>query len=633
MALISLHQICFSFGGTPLLNGATLSIEDNQRIALLGRNGQGKSTLFNLITQKLKPESGEILFEDGLQVGILPQEVIVPDERTIREIIIKGLGNIGTVLWDYEQALLKSDESTVEILQNKISKADAWELHADVDAVINRFELNENTILSSLSAGWRRRVSLARAVINKPKLLLLDEPTNHLDIASIQWLEKFIANYDGAVMLITHDRYFMNKCTSRILDLDRGNLSSWDCSYYQYLQRREHQLEVEEKQAHLFDKKLANEETWIRKGIKARRTRNEGRVRALEELRKQRAQRRERSGTVRLEMQEGTQSGKLICQLKKVSFSYPNTEEPIFSNLTTKIMRGDRIGIIGNNGTGKTTLIKTLLGELQPTSGEQKMGSNLQIVYFDQNQACLNPESNLQDVVANGGDWVEINGRKLHYKGYLKRFLFDEEHQRSKVKNLSGGERNRLLLAQLFTKPCNVLVLDEPTNDLDMETLELLEELVEQFSGTLILVSHDRAFVNNTVSSILLLDGDGLVHEYIGGYDDAIEQHQPIINARLAKIAQQQEKQRQEATAKKETQKKEKKKKLSYMAQREFDALPEKIENLEEIQTRLTKEIENPDLYTDDGSKLKAVSAELKKISSELETAYERWSELEEQTI
>ncbi|MFT7235384.1 MAG: ATP-binding cassette subfamily F protein uup, partial [Methylophagaceae bacterium] len=530
MALLSLKQITVSYGGPNLLNNVDFQLDRGERVCLVGRNGAGKSTLMKLIAGELTPDGGEIRGQD-LKIARLEQEVSGSTDGSVFDVVARGLGEVAPLLIEYHHVLhqLETDASETVLAalaraQSKLEAADGWSVEQRVESVISRLSLNADNEFSALSGGMKRRVLLAQALVKEPDVLLLDEPTNHLDINSITWLEEFLKSYSGTVLFITHDRTFLQALATRIVQLDRGNLVSFPGDYRSFLQRREALLAEEESQNALFDKKLAQEEVWIRQGIKARRTRNEGRVRALEQLRRERGQRREKLGNVKMELQDAQRSGKLVVEAEDLMQSYGGIT--LFSGFTTSIQRGDRIGVIGPNGCGKSTLLSILLGKNNPEQGEVTLGTNLEVAYFDQLRSQLDEEASVVDNVGQGSDFVEISGARKHIMGYLQDFLFTPERARTPVKALSGGERNRLLLAKLFTQPANLLVMDEPTNDLDAETLDLLEDLLMNYHGTLLLVSHDRAFLNNVATSTIVFDDDNQVREYVGGYDDWVNQRQ-----------------------------------------------------------------------------------------------------------
>src|SRR5690242_10297546 len=527
MSLIQLQHVDFSIGGPLLLADVDLSIERGERVCVVGRNGEGKSTLMKLIAGQLQPDDGEVRVQNGIVVARMAQEVPQSTAGSVFDVVAEGLGDLGRLLARYHHLLaagLHSDD-TFEALgevQHEIESRQGWDLDRRVDDVLARLELPGETDFAALSGGMKRRVLLAQALVRKPDVLLLDEPTNHLDIEAIGWLETFLKQFAGSILFVTHDRSFLRALATRIVEIDRGALTDWPGDYDNYLRRREERLHAEAQANALFDKKLAQEEVWIRQGIKARRTRNEGRVRALKALRAERAQRRELGGNVKMTAASAQASGKKVIELRHVHQAYDG--RVLIDDLTTTVMRGDRIGIIGPNGAGKSTLLKIMLGELTPLRGTAELGTNIEIAYFDQHRLQLNDKLNALDNVAEGREFIELNGQRKHIIGYLQDFLFSPERARAPITRLSGGERNRLLLAKLFAQPSNLLVMDEPTNDLDVETLELLEELLTDYQGTLLLVSHDRAFLDNVVSSTLVLEGDGKVGEYVGGYSDWLRQ-------------------------------------------------------------------------------------------------------------
>ncbi|MDD2366959.1 MAG: ATP-binding cassette domain-containing protein [Desulfuromonadaceae bacterium] len=625
MALVSLRDITLAFGGPPIFNGINLQIEQGDRLCLMGRNGSGKSTLLRLIGGELPPESGDIQKQQGLKVAALTQDV--PQELTgsVFDIVAAGMGNAAATLAEYHHISHGLSESysdklmaRLELLQKELEENGGWTLHQEVERVLNRLDLDPDTEFTELSGGTKRRVLLARALISNPDILILDEPTNHLDIDTILWLEEFLAKNLRTVLFVTHDRAFARRLANRVAELDRGRIYAFPCGYDDFVERREALLEAEITRQALFDKKLAQEEAWVRQGIKARRTRNEGRVRALKKLREESRQRRERQGTAKIQLQIADRSGALVAEATDVAFAYADT--PIIKNLSTTIMRGDRIGIIGSNGTGKTTLLRLLLGELEPQKGEIKLGTRREVIYFDQLREQLDINKSVQENVGEGNDTLIINGQPRHIIGYLQDFLFSPERARTPVNILSGGERNRLLLAKLFTRPSNILVMDEPTNDLDTETLDLLEDLLIDYPGTLLLVSHDRDFLNNVVSSTLVLKGDGSVQEFAGGYDDWLTQSLSEKGAPQAPT---------KAAPEKGRPVKEKIRKLSFNEQKELDSLPERISALEEEQKDLHEQLADPEFYKNAGSGVVTVNARLAELEKELESAFVRWDELE----
>lgn len=625
MALIWINNITVSFGGPLLLDGASLQIEAGERIGLLGRNGSGKSTLMKLLHGDIVPDAGEIIRDKNVRISIMPQDVEdIPG--SIYDVVASGGQAHLDLLRAYHDLTLQLTNNTDQTLLHKIEKvqhqletAGAWQFHQKVEAVISRVELDENLEFRFLSAGLKRRVLLARALAADPDILLLDEPTNHLDIASILWLEDFLQSFEKTLMFVTHDRAFLQKIATRIVEIDRGKLFSFSCNYATYLERRHGMADAEEKQWQTFDKKLAREEIWVRQGIKARRTRNEGRVRALVQMREERARRRESEGNVRLVISEAQRSGKLVVDAAKISFAYD--DQKIIDAFSTTILRGDRVGIIGPNGSGKTTLLKVLLGELPVSGGKIKLGTGIAIAYFDQLRAQFDEGKSLKDNIAGGNDTVFINGAPQHIVGYLQNFLFQPAQILAPISSLSGGERNRLLLARLFAAPSNVLVLDEPTNDLDAETLDLLEDRLLEYSGTIMLVSHDRTFLNNVVTSTIVLEGDGRLQEYIGGYDDWIRQRD--ADTSQFKTAP------KDKTVKPQKRPREKSK-LSFKETRELEDLPRQINVLEVQKTELISVLNSPEFYKKNNvAQVQAVNGQLEALDAKLSDAYRRWDELE----
>ena len=622
MALLWINNISVSFGGPLLLDGASLQIEAGERIGLLGRNGSGKSTLMKLLHQDIVPDTGEMVCAGEVRVALMPQD-IEDLPGTVYDVVASGGQKHLDLLRAYHDLTLQMANSDDQILLNKIEQvqhqlevAGAWQHSRKVEAVISRTSLDEQAEFRFLSAGLKRRVLLARALVSEPDILLLDEPTNHLDIDSILWLEAFLQNFDKTLMFVAHDRTFLQKIATRIVEIDRGKLFSFSCNYTTYLERRQAMQDAEEKQWQTFDKKLAQEEIWIRQGVKARRTRNEGRVRVLMALREERARRRERDGNVRFAISEAQRTGKLVADAEKISFSYG--DKKIIDSFSTTILRGDRVGIIGPNGSGKTTLLKVLVGELPISGGKIRLGTGIAIAYFDQLRAQFDESKSLRDNISDGNDTVFINGTARHIVGYLQDFLFPPAQILAPVSSLSGGERNRLLLARLFATPSNVLVLDEPTNDLDAETLELLEDRLLEYTGTILLVSHDRTFLNNVVTSTIVLEGEGRLQEYVGGYDDWLRQRVEIKETS------------KEAKTKREKQPKEKSK-LSFKETRELEDLPQKIEEMEQAKSELLELLNSPDFYkTNHPDQVMAVHTKLEIMEADLTVAYTRWNELEE---
>lgn len=578
MTIITLRDISISFGEHPLLSDADLQINRGEKIALIGRNGEGKTTLLKIITREIAPDSGEVVTRQNLKIAGLTQEI--PD-------------SISGKVFDIVRADTDSEDH-------------------EVHAKISQMSLDPEADFAKLSGGQKRRVLFAKALVTEPDLLLLDEPTNHLDISTIMWLEKLLKNLQGALLFVTHDRAFLQKIANRIIELDRGKLTSWECDYATYLKRKEATLTAEEDADKNFDKKLAQEEHWVRHGISARRKRNQGRVRKLQELRQVRSVRRAVTGKAKLQLQEIECSGKLVIEAEHITFGYP--DKNIVNDFSSTILRGDKIGIIGDNGTGKTTLLHLLLKDLEPQSGTVRHGTKLQIAHFDQLRSQLNPEESLRDNVAGGSDVVSINGASKHIMSYLQDFLFSPARAMTKVKSLSGGEKNRLLLAKLFTKPANVLVLDEPTNDLDIETLELLENMLVAYQGTILLVSHDRTFLNNVVTSTIVFAENGTLEEYVGGYDDWLRQRPKTTTAQKPKV---------------QKQTKPKSKKLSYKDKLELESLPNLIEQLEQQQAELLQQISQPDFYQQEAEKIMSIQKQMKSNEEKLSQAYSRWEELE----
>ncbi|MEF8793097.1 ATP-binding cassette domain-containing protein [Thiohalorhabdus sp.] len=630
MALITLKNVEVSVGGPrPLLEGAELAIEPGERICIVGRNGSGKSTLLRLLNQEFEPDEGSIRFQPGIRVAKLTQEVPEGTEGSVYEVVSHALGHLGDLLAEFHHLSqnLHADGAAERMgqVQARLDEEGGWDIGTRVDEVVTRLDLDPEADFNQLSGGLKRRVLLAQALVRQPDVLLLDEPTNHLDIDNINWLQDFLRNFAGALVFVTHDRSFLQALATRIVEIDRGELASWPGDYHTYLRRREEKLNAEAQEQARFDKKLAEEEAWIRQGIKARRKRNQGRVRQLQEMRAQRAARREQQGNVRMEASQADKTGKRVIEAEEVNFSYDG--QPIVRNLTTTVMRGDRIGLIGPNGSGKTTLIRLLLGELAPDSGTVDVGTNLQVAYFDQQRAQLDETRTAADNVAGGREHVTVGGKDRHVIGYLQDFLFTPDRARSPITRLSGGERNRLLLSRLFAQPSNVLVMDEPTNDLDIETLELLEELVAGYEGTVLLVSHDRAFLDNVVTSVLVLEGEGRVAEYVGGYSDWLEQRSPApANGQQGAAA---DNPPATETAKPRAPKASPKG-LSNWERRELDELPVRIEDLEGRIEALTGRLGDPAVYQDAATDLQALHSELSELQAELDSAYRRWEELEQ---
>lgn len=634
MSLLRFDNVELAFGTHILLDKINANLAAGSRVGLLGRNGAGKSTLLSLIAGQAQLDSGLVWRTPGLKVAALPQELPEASDEKIYHFVAAGLADVGELLAQYHALTAgEMDEAALNQLQHvqqALEAKDGWQLGTRIDTILQRLQLDPDAPMKSLSGGWRRRAALARALVQAPDILLLDEPTNHLDIEAIEWLEQEVATFPGAIVLVTHDRSFLQRIANEIWELDRGNLFIWSGDYKGYLDNREQRLASEEKTNREFDKKLADEERWIRTGVKARRTRNEGRVRALKQLRLERAARRDHQGTARLQLDAADKSGKSVCELENVSYQYG--DKPIVKNFNLNVMRGDRIGLIGPNGAGKSTLLKLILGDLAPQQGTVKHGTKLQVAYFDQLRGNLDLNANAVDNVAGGREFLEINGKNLHAISYLNNFLFDSARLRTPVWRLSGGEQNRLILAKLFSQPANVLVLDEPTNDLDMETLELLEELLSDFAGTILLVSHDREFLDNVVTSCLVFDGQGGITEHVGGYSDW--QAEIARNPLDTKTAAKKEAKPADKSADKPpvtAAKVEAKKpvKLSYKLQRELEELPQKIEQLDEAINALTEQTMQPDFFSKPHTETEAVLAKLASLQQELEQAYARWEELE----
>ncbi|WP_312570504.1 ATP-binding cassette domain-containing protein [Stutzerimonas balearica] len=637
MTLLKFADVSLAYGTTPLLDRVSWQIARGERVCVIGRNGTGKSSMLSLVKGVRQPDDGEIWRAPGLKIGELPQELPRADERTVFDVVAEGLAGVGELLAEYHHLSMNiQNEADLEKLthvQQALEAKDGWRLQQLVDSTLSRLQLPADRTLAELSGGWRRRVLLAQALVSEPDLLLLDEPTNHLDIGAIAWLEDALAGFNGAVLFITHDRAFLQNLATRILELDRGHLIDWNGDYASFLVHKEQQLAAEETANALFDKKLAQEEVWIRQGIKARRTRNEGRVRALKAMRAERSERRERQGKASFQLESADKSGKQVIVAEHVSFAHPGGE-PLIRDFSMVLQRGDRIGLLGANGSGKTTLLKLLLGELQPSSGSIHIGTKLEVAYFDQLRHQLDLEKTVIDNLAEGREFISIDGQNRHVLSYLGDFLFSPQRARTPVKALSGGERARLLLARLFSKPANLLVLDEPTNDLDVETLELLEEVLLGFAGTVLMVSHDRAFLDNVVTSTLVFQGDGQVREYVGGYQDWLRQGG---SPKLLGIAERAESradkpQATEASTPATAPQVEPaaKKKLSYKLQRELDALPGKIDEVEQAIAAVQAEISAPAFYQQPSEVTGATLARLESLQQELDTLVERWAELEE---
>jgi ATP-binding cassette subfamily F protein uup len=626
MALISLQEINLAFSGPLIFDCLNLQLEPGERIALLGRNGAGKTTLMKVMNGQQQVDSGNVIVQKGIQVAHLPQEVPVDITGTVFDIVLSGLGIRAELLSQHHHLThrLQTEQTPellkqLDVLQDKLNHTDSWNVFSQVKEVIAKMKLDPDSDFTRLSGGQKRRALLARALVLKPEVLLLDEPTNHLDIDSMLWLEGFLLSYPGTVFFVTHDRMFMTHSATRILELDRGKIFSWSCDYKTFLERKQAALDIEEARLDHFDKMLAEEEIWIRKGIKARRCRNEGRVKALERLREEKKAQRKAIGQVRMRAQKVDPSGHRVVKISHLGFGYG--EKCLVKDFTTQIMRGDKIGVIGPNGSGKTTLLRLLLGKLAPLRGKVSLGTNLQIAYYDQLREQLEEDKSVAENVNGESDTIIINGKPRHIIGYLQDFLFTPDRARTPVKVLSGGERNRIFLARLFSKPSNVLVMDEPTNDLDIETLELLEELLLEYPGTLLLVSHDRVFLNNVVTSTMVLEGDGLINEYTGGYDDWLSQRKPLLPTVLkAKPAKKIIRPKIPLVSRK----------LNYKEQHELDSFPSLIEKIEAEQKKIYALLADFNFYQKDSAEIAKTKARSEFLSNELEKAYERWEYLEE---
>ncbi|MDL0433086.1 ATP-binding cassette domain-containing protein [Marinobacter sp. TBZ242] len=624
----------------PLLDQASMTMEPGERVCLLGRNGEGKSTLLKIVTGEVVPDGGVVRLEDGAKLSVLPQNLPVNDTRTAYEAVSGAFPETGDLLAEYHKLTQNADEASLDRMmkvQERLEALDGWRLDQKVGAILAQYGIDPDQTLNTLSGGWQRRVLLARALVTEPDVLLLDEPTNHLDVPAIAWLEEALGQFRGAILFVSHDRAFIRRMATRIVELDRGHLVSFAATYDRYLDLKEKALEEEERQNALFDKRLKQEEAWIRQGIKARRTRNMGRVRALKAMREERRQRRERGGTASFSVEDAARSGKLVVEATEAGFAYPDGT-PVIRDMNMTVLRGDKIGLVGENGTGKTTLVRLLLGDLKPTEGRIRLGTNLQVAYFDQLRGELDLERNALDNLSEGREFIEINGQSKHVLGYLQEFLFSPERARSPVRVFSGGERARLLLAKLFSKPANILVLDEPTNDLDVETLELLESRLVEFAGTVIVISHDREFLDNVVTDTVFLDGSGRVAEFVGGYTDWRRQggrfpseggnrkvSRPPMNDRPAPSVE-------PVTEPSGTQSaKAKPAKLSYKLKLELEQLPGQIEDLEKELEGLRQTISDPEFYSGPADEVSATLAELENKEARLEKTIERWMELEEQ--
>jgi ATP-binding cassette subfamily F protein uup len=635
MPLLRLDKVSLAYGHHALLDRVELAVVRGERLCLVGRNGEGKSSLLRLLSGAAAPDEGAVWVRPGTRVAHLAQEVTLDSDESVFDVVAGGLPALGRLIASYHRAAAELTRAStpdalerLARLQHELESQGGWQVEQRVETVLARLALDGDARFDTLSGGWRRRVMLARALVGEPDLLLLDEPTNHLDIEAITWLEEFLLSFAGALLFISHDRAFVRRLATRIVELDRGRLTSWPGDYDAYVAGKAEQLEIEARQQALFDRKLSQEEAWIRQGIKARRTRNEGRVRALKALREERRARRERIGKVGLRLEAGDQSGKRVLEADHVNLAFGG--HPVIRDFSASILRGDRVGIIGPNGAGKSTLIRVLLGELEPDRGQVRRGTRLETAYFDQQRAQLDPQATLMESIGDGRLSVTINGRTRHVAGYLQDFLFPPQRLQSPVSTLSGGERNRLLLARLFARPANLLVLDEPTNDLDVETLELLEELLLEYQGTLLLVSHDRAFLDNVVTSTLVFEGDGRIGEYVGSYSDWLRQRReaPQETGSTPATPEPERPSSSSAAAKPAV----KPKKLSYKDQRELDALPTHIQALEAEQARLHETVNGVGFYQRPPDEVGATLDRLETLARELETSYARWEILEAQS-
>lgn len=620
--LLTLDHVSLAFGLDALLDDAKLHVSTGERVCLIGRNGAGKSSLLKIIDGTLLPDQGTVWRKAHLRVARLQQELPQSSNKSVYEFVAEGLSEAGALLSAYHEATQQSAGMTIDLdalaaLQQKIETMDAWQYENEIKTILTKLELNADVKVATLSGGWQRRAALARALVTRPELLLLDEPTNHLDVAAIQWLEDYLLGSQLGLIFITHDRSLLKRLATRIIELDRGQLTSWPGDYQNFLDRKAEMLHAEAKQHSDFDKKLAQEEKWIRQGIKARRTRNEGRVRALEAMRNERNQRRDVEKTANFNIHTAAQSGQLVVEAKNITHQYHDV--PIIKQFSLRVMRGDRIGLIGPNGIGKSTLLNILLGKVVPQQGTVTTGTKLEIAYFDQLRAALDLEKTVADNVTRGSDMLDINGQKRHVISYLNDFLFTPARALTPVKALSGGECNRLLLARLFSRATNLLVLDEPTNDLDIETLELLEEMLAQYQGTLLIVSHDREFLDNVVTSTLVFEGNGHIEEYIGGYNDWLRHRSLAINTVLVP----------EKSVSKKVDDKKGKQKLTYKEQEELKRLPQQIDRLETDITTLQSEIAAPQFYNQNAQAIREAMEKLAKLNIDLESAYTRWAELE----
>lgn len=623
MSLVVFDRVSFALGAAPLLDEASMTLEAGERICLVGKNGTGKSTLLSLLMGQRQVDDGEIRVRQGVTMAQLQQDLPEGDERPVRDVVMEGLGDLGRILHEYDQESTRPDPdlSRLEKLQHGIEVLDGWQVQATLDAILSRLSLNGDTPFQELSGGWRRRVLLARALISRPDILILDEPTNHLDIAMVEWLESFLIDMSATLVFVSHDRRFIDRVATRIIELDRGHLASFPAPYEAYMEAKENKLAEEEKHLKHQNRKLAEEETWIRQGIKARRTRNEGRVRALQALRQTVAQRRSQVGQSDFDIEAAGRSGKQVVVLEDASFSFP--DKPLIEHFSALVNRGDRIALLGPNGVGKSTLIKLILGDLQPQQGRVIQGTKLEVAYFDQARARLDPSKTVMDAVAEGREFLELGGRRRHVISYLEDFLFAPERARMQVRQLSGGETNRLLLARLFSQPANFLVLDEPTNDLDIETLEMLVDRLGEFEGTLLLVSHDRYFIDQLATRTWAFEGQGVIRQYAGGYEDWKVQGGIWPDEQPRRTAQPEQ-------PKPKTEPRKRPRKLSFKEQKEYRELPSQIETLEARIAELEADINAPGFYDRPVEQTEAVLKQVADAQAELEAFFERWADLEE---
>ncbi len=617
MPLITLDNISLSFSDKPILNEVSATIHKGEKIALIGRNGEGKSTFMRVLAGTIEPDDGKIKIKNGIKISYLEQTPPQDNEKNLFNIVAEGLGEIGLILSQYQDFINNEDLDQASTLQERIDQLDGWQFLHKIEAILNRFTLDPKAVLSTLSGGWRRRVMLARALIQDPDVLLLDEPTNHMDITAILDLEKMLKDYHGTLILISHDRSFIAGIVNKVFDLDRGNLSVFECGYKDYVKRKDERLHAEELANARFDKKLAQEEAWIRQGIKARRTRNEGRVRALKSMRESFINRRSKKGNVKIHaLEDENRASKLVFEVKKISYQIAELE--LVKDFSMLVLKGEKIGIIGGNGAGKSTFIKLLLDELKPTSGSIRRSKTIKLAYFDQMRENLDPNMKAMDFVSEGRERIEIGGKSKHIIGYLRQFLFTGKQAMAPIRMFSGGEKNRLMLAKILSQPANLLVLDEPTNDLDVETLELLEEMLVDYNGTLILISHDRTFLNNVVGSTVVMDGNGVINQYAGGYDDYLIQKQDHLDNQKPKKTL-----KPVAEKTKPVQSK----KLNYKQQQELKKLPEKIEKAEIEIGEIQLQLSDPEFFKQDASQDALIR--LARLEADLERYYEKWSELE----